>query len=47
MAAGPVKTAAGRPAVAAKASTTGSECRSGGSVNSNRGFLARTMLVQA
>src|SRR5215831_13151425 len=37
MAAGPVKTAAGRPAVEAKASITGSECRSGGSVNWNRG----------
>jgi hypothetical protein len=37
VAAGPVKTAAGRPAVAAKASVIGSECRNGGSVKANAG----------
>ena len=44
MATGPVRTAAGRPAVAAKASATGSECRNGGSVNSNRGSVARRIV---
>ena len=47
MAVGPVSTAAGRSAVAAKASTTASECRSGGAVNSKRESTARMMLVQA
>jgi len=41
MAAGPVSTAVGRLAVAAKVSAIGRECRNGGSVNSNRGSVAR------
>jgi hypothetical protein len=45
--AGPVSTAVGRPAAAAKDSAMGSECRSGGSVKANRGSAARSTWVQA
>jgi hypothetical protein len=46
MTAGPVSTAAGRLAVAAKVSANARECRNGGSVNSNRGFTARRTYSQ-
>jgi len=45
--AGPVSTAVGRSAVAAKDKAIGSECRSGGSVNSKRGSAIRMTRVQA
>ena len=44
---GPVSTAVGRSAVAAKARFICSECRSGGSLNSNRGSAVRRTWVQA
>ena len=44
---GPVSTAVGRSAVAAKDRAIGSECRNGGSVNSKRGFTVRRTRVQA
>src|SRR5215471_19629998 len=46
MTAGPVSTAVGRLAVAAKVSATGRECRTGGSVNSNRGWAALRIFSQ-
>jgi hypothetical protein len=45
--AGPVSTAVGRPAVAAKARVRGSEDRNGGSVKAKRGSAACTTLVHA